>query len=80
MDVKMPDGDRKLPPVKMDPLRRIFIPIERSTKAGTVVFRTSDKEMYVRLEDGSIHRTVPKLSKAARKQVRRNRTRNRKGA
>ena len=52
----------------IDPLRRILIPIERRTSNGTLVFRTTDNEMYVRLENGSIRRVTPKVNgKVARK-------------
>ena len=66
LDVKKPE---------IDPLRRIFIPIEKRTTAGTFVFRTHDNLVYARLEDGSVRRAVKKVrGKAARradKQMRR---------
>ena len=58
----------------IDPLRRVFVPIERVTPNGTTVFGTHDREVYVRLEDGSIRRARLKLrGKAARKAERRTR-------
>lgn len=53
---------------KIDPLKRIFVPIEKRTAAGTLVFRTSDKQVYARLDDGSIRRAEKKIKgKAARR-------------
>lgn len=50
-------------------LRRGLVPKEATTSQGTVVFRTSDSEVYRRLADGSIRRTQPKVNgKQARKQ------------
>ncbi len=40
----------------IDLLQRVLVPIEKVTKTGTRIFRTTDKQMYVRMEDGSIHR------------------------
>lgn len=58
----------------IDPLRRVFIPIEKRTANGTLVFRTHDHEMYARLGDGSIRRVTPKVNgKQARKQRHRDR-------
>lgn len=51
-----------------DPLRRVFIPVEKRTTQGTLVFRTLDKQMYARLDNGSIRRATPKVNgKEARK-------------
>ena len=53
----------------LDPLRRVFIPIERRTKNGTIVFKTTDGELYMRHTDGSMRRVHKKVhGKAARKQ------------
>lgn len=53
---------------EIDPLRRVFVPIEKRTSQGTWVFRTQDNEMYARLTDGSIRRATPKLrGKTARR-------------
>jgi hypothetical protein len=50
-------------PKQLDPLKRVFVPVE---KAG--VFRTSDNETYQRRPDGSIHRVYRKVKgKAARR-------------
>lgn len=47
----------------LDPLKRVFVPIE---KHG--VFRTTDREVYVRLFTGQIVCATPKVrGKAARK-------------
>ena len=52
----------------IDPLRRVFVPIEKKTANGTIVFCTLDKQLYARLEDGSIRRATPKMNgKQARK-------------
>jgi hypothetical protein len=62
-----PDGtEGKTPPVvqppKIDLLRRVWIPIERRTVEGTLVFRTTDKELYCRLKDGSIRAVTRKTN------------------
>jgi hypothetical protein len=46
----------------LDLLRRVFVPIERRTVKGTLVFKTQDGDMYARLADGSIRRTHPKVN------------------
>lgn len=52
----------------IDPLRRVFIPIERQAQNGTFVFRTTDNMTYARLGDGSIRRAQPKVrGKSARR-------------
>ena len=52
----------------IDPLRRVFIPVEKRNLDGTYSFKTHDKQSYVRLEDGSIRRVSPKVNgKVARK-------------
>lgn len=63
---------------KIDPLDRIWIPIEKRTAKGTLVFRTSDRETYARLDDGSIRRVDKKArGKAARRAERAARRENR---
>lgn len=61
----------------VDPLQRVFVPIEKTTGEGTRVFRTSDHQMYVRMEDGSIHRVHSAKTnlngKAARRRQKRQR-------
>jgi hypothetical protein len=53
---------------KIDLLRRVFVPVEKRTAAGTLVFRTLDNQVYVRLEDGSIRRSDRKVrGKTARR-------------
>ena len=52
----------------IDPLRRVFIPIEKRREDGTRVLWTSDKTKYVRGTDGTIRRAAPKVrGKAARR-------------
>lgn len=52
----------------LDPLTRVFKPIERRTTAGTMVFKTHDNLVYARLNDGSMRRAIPKVrGKAARR-------------
>lgn len=66
MDAQPNGNARQQPP--LDPLRRVFVPIERKTEKGTTVFRTTDKMIYARLTDGSIRRAVPKArGKSARR-------------
>jgi len=70
MDDQLKDGsatatDQRRP---IDPLRRVFIPIEKRNSKGMLVFRTHDKQLYVRMENGSIRRATPKINgKEARK-------------
>lgn len=47
---------------QIDPLRRVFVPVEKVTAAGTTVFCTSDREVYVRLSDGSIRNSRKKIN------------------
>ncbi len=54
----------------IDPLRREYVPIEKKTSKGTIVFRTQDKEMYVRLADDSIRRVTPKVNGKVAKRLR----------
>jgi hypothetical protein len=46
----------------IDPLQRVFVPIEKRNLDGTWSFTTKDKKRYVRLEDGSIRRVVVKTT------------------
>jgi hypothetical protein len=56
------------PESPLDPLRRVLVPIEKRTANGTIVFRTTDKEVYFRHTDGSIRRASLKVNgKEARK-------------
>jgi hypothetical protein len=60
----MPAEEKK----DIDPLQRVFVPIEKKTADGTIVFRTLDNQVYHRLRDGSIRRETPKINgKLARK-------------
>jgi len=53
---------------EIDPLKRWFVPIEKRTSKGTMVFRTLDGDVYARLTDGSIRRANPKVrGKSARR-------------
>ncbi len=63
-DINAPEG--RSDPKPLDPLRRVFIPIERRTANGTLVFKTTDGELYARLSDGSIRRAHPKVKGKAR--------------
>jgi len=48
--------------------RQVFVPRETRTSKGTLVFRTTDNDVYCRLVDGSIRRANPKVNgKVARK-------------
>jgi hypothetical protein len=71
MDIPLHDGhpqgkaDQR---PSIDPLRRVFVPIERETADGTTVFRTTDRELYMRHTDGSIRSVQKKTNgKVARK-------------
>ena len=55
----------------LDPLRRVFVPIEKRTLNGTLVFRTMDNQMYCRLASGSIRRVTPKVNGKVAKRLRR---------
>ena len=52
----------------LDPLRRVFVPIEQKTPKGTIVFRTTDNLVYARAQEGGpMYRAIPKVrGKAAR--------------
>lgn len=47
----------------LDPLRRVFVPIERKNLDGTAVFFTTDKTQYIRGINGEIRRARPKVKK-----------------
>lgn len=55
----------------IDPLRRVFVPIEKRTLNGTLVFKTHDKTIYARLDNGSIRRAVPKVNGKVARRLRR---------
>jgi hypothetical protein len=72
MDTQSRNTEGQAPPVakkpSIDPLRRVFVPIEHKTSRGTIVFRTTDNRMYARVVDGSIRRAIPKQrGKSARR-------------
>ena len=54
----------------LDPLRRVFVPVERRMTNGLMAFRTTDGESYVRLMDGSIRRAAPKVNGEQAKRMR----------
>lgn len=55
-------------PLAIDPLRRVFAPIERVTRSGVTMLSTTDHEPYFRANDGSIRRVNVKVNgKLARK-------------
>ena len=70
MDTQPDDGNADQRP-SIDPLRRVFVPIERKTANGTTVFRTTDGEVYMRHVDGSIRRSRPKVNGKIAKKMRR---------
>jgi hypothetical protein len=47
---------------KIDPLQRVFIPVERRNMDGTMSFRTIDGMKYKRGVDGTIRRVTPKVN------------------
>lgn len=51
------------PQQPIDPLRRVWIPIEHLTSEGTHVFRTHDEVAYRRSADGAIRRITKKLKR-----------------
>jgi hypothetical protein len=55
----------------IDPSRRVFVPIEKRTAKGTIVFQTLDKQVYARLESGEIRRATPKIHGKEAKRLRR---------
>lgn len=53
----------------IDYRRRAYFPKEAVTSKGTTVFRTIDGDVYCRLENNVIRRTIPKVNgKLARKE------------
>ena len=46
--------------VDIDPLRRVFVPIEKKNVMGQFTFQTKDGKQYIRRADGSIRRNTPK--------------------
>lgn len=52
----------------IDPLRRVWIPIEKRDVQGRLTFRTTDGERYRREDDGSMRHATGKVNgKRARK-------------
>ncbi len=46
----------------IDPLRRVFIPVEKRTSRGTIVFKTTDGRLYARVDEGMpMCRATPKI-------------------
>ena len=54
----------------IDPLNRVFVPIEKRMLNGNLTFQTSDKERYVRTSDGVIRRSTPKVNGKLAKKLR----------
>jgi hypothetical protein len=53
---------------QIDPLHRIFVPIERPLSGGGATLKTTDGLKYYKLLDGSLQRAVQKVrGKAARR-------------
>lgn len=62
---------------KIDPLRRIWVPIEKRNTDGSWGFRTTDGERYRRDENGVIRSIAKKVNgKIARKERQRVRSKN----
>lgn len=61
--------------VPIDPLQRVFVPIEKRMTNGNLTFQTTDHQRYIRSSDGSIRRSTPKVNgkdaKKARQKCRR---------
>lgn len=55
---------------EIDPLRQVRIPREKMRSDGTITFRTSDKQQYNRLVDGSIRRTTQKVNGREARRIR----------
>lgn len=55
---------------QLDPLRRVFVPRERKQEDGTAIFRTLDKQSYIRGVDGVIRRETPKINGKQAKKAR----------
>ncbi len=56
-DTKVPDANKPL-----DPLRRVFVPIEKKMLNDNWTFKTLDKERYYRTSAGVILRVAPKIN------------------
>ncbi|MFI5222673.1 MAG: hypothetical protein ACHQX3_00260 [Nitrospirales bacterium] len=57
------------PPI--DPLRRVFVPIEKRMTNGNLTFQTMDREQYIRTPDGVIRRKKSKVNGKLAKKARR---------
>lgn len=74
MNVKFETPEKKQPPERIDPLRRVWIPIEKKRSDGVAVFQTHDRMRYERDITGAIRRAIPKVKgKAARRADKRGR-------
>jgi hypothetical protein len=76
MDTQPRDTEDRASPVAqkptLDPLRRVFVPIEKRDVHGRWTFNTSDGERYTRDEHGVIRNIRVKVNgKVARKMRRR---------
>ena len=56
MDRKLVNQLSNLPdtPKDLDPLQRVFVPIEKQTSDGRTVFQTLDRAVYERRQNGQI--------------------------
>ena len=56
---------------KIDPLHRVFVPIEGRNVRGQWTFRTMDRDEYYRDVNGCIRRKYPKVNCKEQKKLRR---------
>lgn len=55
----------------LDPLRRVFVPIEKRMLDGRMIFQTTDRCQYLRDDRGVIVRRYPKVNGKKAKKNRR---------
>ena len=68
MDIEKRSADGTLNQQPINPLQRVFIPIEKRNVLGQLTFQTLDRTKYVRHVSGAFVRAVPKMrGKAARR-------------
>ena len=63
-----PEGSGTTP--ALDPLRRVFIPVEKRASNGDWLFETSDGHTYRRGIDGVIRSRMPKINGKLAKRIR----------
>ena len=66
--------DTHTPESPIDPLRRVFVPIERGLTGGALLLQTTDKQTYIRNGPGLPMRRIPpkvngKIAKKARRRA-----------